>query len=613
MAITVEINGSDESANVRLADLQINWRRDARSTMQMTTMAGYSPVIGHPVRVLDGATPRLVGSIDEFTTYDAGDKATAWSDCQVTGYEHRLDKRVQAAITYGPEFFTVNSISDIFTLIGGYNPFQNGYPVRVRSDNTLPGTLSASTTYYVINRTSTTLQLSTSSGGSAVNMTDVGVGNHWLVWLAGAVVKDVVDYWGGLEGIADGTIRNGAVVENAYFEWAPIWTRLEQMAALSGYVVKVNGAGEVDFIPSGEFSAPFNITDSSTEVFVGNDRRGLKVRFTREDYANTLYLRINPDSFGPLVVSLTGDGATRFFRLSGAINEYKVIAELLAVDTIGPDDIGIYGVDTGKQWYYTPNGYWIIQDATGTPLSGSFDVTYRPAGYDFRQAQDLTEISARQAIETGSSGNYELVLSDTGIGDTDAGDVAVAAALARRKEVPVEITYQTYTPGLLPGQTQTVTLTLYGISDTFIIESVDAVTVPAGSADSRLRYTVKAISTSKLGNYIDVFRQFLGGGASVSGGGAVGAGTAATSNDHYAVTLTADATISRTVGAAGTILILELTQDGTGGWVATPSSDFEDTDSPFDIWPSASARTTLTFYSTGTKWRKLPGGSEVKQ
>lgn len=611
MAITVEINGNDETANVRLEDLSIQWRRVGRSTMSMTTLAGYSPVIGHPVRVLDGATPILAGSIDEFTRYDAGDLANAWADVLVTGLEHRLDKRVQAAHTYGPEFFTVNSISDIFTLEGGYNPFQNGHAVQVRTDDTLPGTLSSSTTYYVINRTSTTLQLSTSVGGSAVNMTDNGTGNHWLVWMAGSIVKDVIANWGTYEGISAGTIRNGSPIENAYFEWADIWSRVEQCAEASGCVAKINGAAELDFAPSGEFMAPFNVTDSSTEVWVGKDRRGLKVRFTREDYANAVHLRINPDAFGPLVESLTGDGSKKKFRLSGATNEFKVIAELLGVDTVGPDDIGIWGVDTGKQWYYTPNGYWIIQDATGTALSGSFDVTYRPAGYDVRTVTDAGEITARQAVESGSSGQYDIVLQDTGIGDSDAGDVAAAAALARRKEVPVEIAYATFTPGVLPGQTQTVALTLYGVSDTFIIDSVDATTTRADDPGKRLKYQVKAISTSKLGNYIDVFRQFLGGGASISGGGAVGAGGGTGAGDYYAVTLTADATISRTVGAAGTTLFLEIVQDGTGGWVATPSSDFEDTESPFDIRKEASARTAFLFYSTGTKWRPF-GGAQTK-
>ncbi len=611
MAITIEINGSNETSNVRLADLQIQWRRTGRSTMQITTKEGYSPVIGHKVQVFSDAPSVFIGSIDEFTRYDAGNKTAAWADVLVTGFEHRLDKRTQPAVAYGPEFFTANAISDIITLIGGVNPFQNGYAVQVRTDNALPVGLLANTTYYVVNRTSTTLQLSATAGGSPINMTSAGAGNNWLLWMAGSVVKDVVAYWGNLEGIGAGTIRNGAVVESASFEWAPIWARLEQMAALSGYAVRINGSGNVDFVPSGEFAAPFNITDTSTEIAVGRDRRALKVRFTREDYANTVYLRINPDAFGPLTESLTGDGSQRFFRLSGLINEFKVIAELLEVNGVGPDEIGIYGVDTGKQWYYTPNGYWIIQDATGTPPSGSFDAIYRPAGYDVRQAQDLTEISARQAIETGSSGNYELVLTDTSIGDSDAGDTAVAAALARRKDVPVEITYPTLVHGVLPGQTQTVALTLYGISGTFIIDTVDAVTQAADDLDKRLRYTVKAISTSKLGNYIDVFRSFLGGGAAVGGGGAVGTGGGGGTGDYYPVTLTADATISRTVGAAGTTLYLKITQDATGGWTATPSSDFQDTESPLDIRLEANAVTAFLFISNGTKWEPF-GGAQVK-
>ena len=612
MAITIEINGSDETANVRLDDLSIQWRRTGRSTMSVTMMEGYSPVIGHKVQVFNGATPIFVGSIDEFTRYDKGDKANAWSDVLVTGFEHRLDKRTQAAVTYGPEFFTVNSISDILTFEGGYNPFQNGWPVQVRTDNALPVGLLTNTTYYIINRTSTTCQLSTSVGGSAVNMTSVGAGNNWIVWMAGAVVRSVLADFGAYEGISAGTIRNGSAIENAYFEWAPAMARIEQVAEASGYVAKINGSAQLDFVPSGEFSAPFNITDSSTEVWVGKDRRGVRVRFTREDYANSVYLRINPDAFGPITLSLTGDGSKKKFRLSGAINEFKVIAELLEVNGLGPDDIGIYGVDTGKAWYYTPNGYWIIQDATGTAPSGSFDITYRPAGYDVRTASDSSEITARQAIESGSSGQYEMVLQDTGIGDTDAGDVAAAAHLARRKEVPVEITYSSFTNGLLPGQTQTVALSLYGISDTFVIDSVDASTVRAMDTSKRIKYTVKAISTSKLGNYIDVFRQFLGGGSAVSGGGAAGTGggTAALA-DVYEVTITADTTISRTVAPTGSLLFLEITRDGLGLWKATPSSDFERVPAEFDLMPGVSSVTAMMFYSTGTKWRPYGGAQMV--
>ena len=105
----------------------------------------------------------------------------------------------------------------------------------------------------------------------------------------------------------------------------------------------------------------------------------------------------------------------------------------------------------------------------------------------------------------------------------------------------------------------------------------------------------------------------LGGAGGSAGGGAVGAGGTGISVDYYALTLTADASLTRTVAAAGTILIVDVTQDGIGGWDLTPDADFEDVESPLDIAVTASARTTVTFYSTGSKWRKLPGGKEIKE
>lgn len=605
--ITAYINGSDRTSDIAIEEISLQWRRNTRSTAGVKALDGYTPAIGDVFQIYNGATPVLIGSLDDTRSYDPGTHALNFHRLLITGHEHRLDKRVQACVAYGPEFVSVNSISDVFTFVGGYNPFSNGYAVRVRTDGSLPGGVSSSTTYYVINRTSTTLQLSTSVGGSAVNMASAGSGNIWLVWMAGAIVKDVVGYWGAAEGISAGTIRDGAVVESASFEWARPSDRIDTCANISGYIWRVNGAAQLDFVPPGEFTAPFNITDSATaeEVIDGT----VEVHRTREDYANTVYLRISPDAFGPVTETLTGDGSKKFFRLSGGINDFKLIKELLAVDTFGPDDIGIYGVDSGKAWYYTPNGYWIIADTTTTAPASTFDVTYRPVGYDVRTATDAGEISARASAEASSTGIYEAVLQDTSIADSDAGDAAAAAALAARKEVPVEIAYDSYTDGILPGQQQSINLTLFGVNDTFLINDV------TGSATAGvMRYRVTATSTSRLGTYLDMFRSFIGGASSVSGGGAVGAGGGTgISVDYYALTLTADASLTRTVAAAGTILIVDVTQDGTGGWDLTPDADFEDVESPLDIAVTASARTTVTFYSTGSKWRKLPGGKEIKE
>lgn len=74
--------------------------------------------------------------------------------------------------------FTANATTDRLTLETGRETFWEGQALRVLSDNALPAGLSAATTYYAVNVAGSTLQLATTPGGDAVNITSVGTGNH---------------------------------------------------------------------------------------------------------------------------------------------------------------------------------------------------------------------------------------------------------------------------------------------------------------------------------------------------------------------------------------------------------------------------------------------------
>lgn len=58
------------------------------------------------------------------------------------------------------------------------HPFTNGATVTLTTSDTLPTGLALATTYYVVNKTSDTFQLSTSSGGAAIGVTSAGLGIH---------------------------------------------------------------------------------------------------------------------------------------------------------------------------------------------------------------------------------------------------------------------------------------------------------------------------------------------------------------------------------------------------------------------------------------------------
>lgn len=92
---------------------------------------------------------------------------------ELTGGEMQMWGRLQ-----GPnKVFTADETTDTLTSTG--HGYSNGQLVFVTNENgALPAGLSAATDYYIIGVTANTFQLSLTSGGAAVNITDKGSGTH---------------------------------------------------------------------------------------------------------------------------------------------------------------------------------------------------------------------------------------------------------------------------------------------------------------------------------------------------------------------------------------------------------------------------------------------------
>ncbi len=77
--------------------------------------------------------------------------------------------------TVGGTLFTADAGADT---ISHSDELQNDDVLLLTTDDTLPAGLSVDTPYYVVNRTTSTAQVATSQGGSAINITDTGTGAH---------------------------------------------------------------------------------------------------------------------------------------------------------------------------------------------------------------------------------------------------------------------------------------------------------------------------------------------------------------------------------------------------------------------------------------------------
>lgn len=84
--------------------------------------------------------------------------------------------------------FTADASTNVITAAG--HGRVNGDKLRVSSAGTLPGGLSSSTDYYVIEMSGSTFKLSETSGGGAVDITSAGSGAHTLETAVSQLVED---------------------------------------------------------------------------------------------------------------------------------------------------------------------------------------------------------------------------------------------------------------------------------------------------------------------------------------------------------------------------------------------------------------------------------------
>ena len=109
------------------------------------------------------------------------------------------------ASRYDGQTFTTDFATDDKLDISGHG-FANGDRITVSSATTLPAGLSLGVLYYVVNKTADDFELSLTSGGAAVDITDNGTGAHKAVKWTQITLADEGDYQTGrriLAGSAD--------------------------------------------------------------------------------------------------------------------------------------------------------------------------------------------------------------------------------------------------------------------------------------------------------------------------------------------------------------------------------------------------------------------------
>jgi hypothetical protein len=253
------------------------------------------------------------------------------------------------------------------------------------------------------------------------------------------------------------------------------------------------------FQPSTQ-AAPFDITEGDATKHFGD----ITVEIDGTKYANRVVVKVPTKTEIERVETFTGDGSTTIFTPQYTVNRHYGIvhnSESGNYETLRtPDD------PDAATWTLDPadNSLTIgTAPAIGATITFRFDGSYSGEGI----AVDAGEIA--------SYGTYEKVIKvDSVPADTTAQAIA-DGYLAEALLTPKTIKYKTFALGLLPGQSQTITIPLRNISESVVI--TDIVAQDYGKGDRLLRSITAKSGTAATEGWREVYKIWSGDrmGASV--------------------------------------------------------------------------------------------------
>lgn len=310
--------------------------------------------------------------------------------------------------------------------------------------------------------------------------------------LAGDIVRDLVDQYLVDEGItteidpeefyslqpaffadfgSDGpisTVQDGPIVRQMIVNYRPISEALDALAELAGCVWFIDARKRLWFCDRKTNVAPW--------VATSRDMRRGSVRVTQGNskYRNRQYITDVLAITDPQAETLRGDGETRAFPLRYPIATVPTVEVSYNGGPWEPQTVGIRGVESGRQWYWSKGDAIISQDDSEAPLTENdrLLVTYRGQFNTVAISEDFHEVVQRQQIEGGTGLVEDVERAPQDI----TAEAAIQMANARLRaygRMGRVLRFRTHRPGLKPGQLLTVDLPLHDLNSAeMMIESV---------------------------------------------------------------------------------------------------------------------------------------------
>lgn len=297
---------------------------------------------------------------------------------------------------------------------------------------------------------------------------------------AGEMVEEILADILAAEGITEGEIQAGPTWDAKIFDYVPASEALDDLAEKANFIWWIDCDKRLYFVDRATYSASWTLT--STDALI----EGLEFESGNPEYRNRQYIKGGQEETDSQTENFVGDGARRTFTVG-----FPVGLEPTITLNAGAQTVGIAGVDTGKDWYWSKNSNVITQDAGGSVLADTdaLQVVYIGLYDVMAVSTDYGAVASLRADE-GGSGIVEAVRTDALVSTKELAIDAANAALDHYAEVGHKLRYSTIRTGVDVGQMQEITIAELGISG----EDYLVVNKTTREEDGLVWYDIEAVS-----------------------------------------------------------------------------------------------------------------------
>lgn len=310
---------------------------------------------------------------------------------------------------------------------------------------------------------------------------------------AGDIVTDIHTNYLAAEGVGIGSIQTGPEIPEAVFNYVTVSEAFDALAEMAGYTWFIDENKDLYFVDRATYVAPWNWSVATPKP------AGSRARLSEGNplYRNQQYVRGGTGQTVEQTENRTGDGTVDVFVMA-----YPLATEPDITEDAAPMDVGILGLETGKDYYWS-KGSNIIYAEVAPAGAVAVQIKYYGQYPLITLAKDEGAQIARAAIE-GGTGIVETIAYEAHESAVSSQESARAKLMDYCRDAQ-KFYYQTTTSGIRPGQLQLVNYPLLGLGNVnMLIESVVMT-----SHGNLVIYDITAVVGPVIGSWTKFFSTLL--------------------------------------------------------------------------------------------------------